>query len=113
MQQQLLFPIASKNTDPDTSRIAEERITVTGIRGKQSRQVYDLVVKHPGSTSRELAAFSSGELDRWQVARRLPDLQTSGMVRKGPVRKCKIDGTKAVTWWEFKAENDEDDDLPI
>jgi hypothetical protein len=47
-------------------------------------------------TSAELA--STGGLDRYMVARRLPDLNRDGLVSRGQARRCAITGRWAITW---------------
>jgi hypothetical protein len=98
--QGLLFegarPPIARNTDPISSHMAAREITLSGARGKQQRLALRVVIEHPGMTSRELAALCS--LDRYQMARRLPELEEAGLVAKGPVRQCKAGGRPAVTW---------------
>lgn len=63
-------PIA-RRTDPVSSHKAAERITRT-VRSEQKRRVLGAVRLYPGRTSRELAEQCG--LDRYMVARRLPEL---------------------------------------
>jgi hypothetical protein len=72
-------------------------MNATGKRGEQCRAALALVVAHPGKTSMELAAL--GTLDRYQLARRLPDLREIGRVRNGEDRVCTASGRLASTWW--------------
>ena len=92
------FPPATHRNDPATSRAAERAITDSGARQTQAEQVLELVRQVSGLTSAELAAYSV-TLDRWQVARRLPDLEANGLVRKGKVRRCTCTDKHSVTWW--------------
>lgn len=85
-----------RNTDPITSAIASDDIIATGARATQQRVTFDAVKKFPGSTSMELAAM--GGLDRYQLARRLPELERANLVCKGPAR-MQDSGRPAVTWW--------------
>jgi CRP-like cAMP-binding protein len=87
----------ARNTDPITSHLADCEVQVSGVRGKQQRRVLSAVVLFPGHTSRELSGFC--DLDRYQVARRLPELQALGVVKAGEIRKCKDGGKPSVTWW--------------
>jgi hypothetical protein len=90
-------PIARK-TDPDSSHLAAEEVTVSGRRDAQKEIVLVAVKKYIGATSAELAAHYG--FDRYMVARRLPDLEKDGDVAKGQeLRVCQISGRKAVTWW--------------
>ena len=88
-------PIA-RMSDPVTSRRAADQVTRSGRRGSQKRAVLELVRLWPGRTSAELAR--SGELDRYVVARRLPDLCRDGLVRRGDERMCSVTDNQAITW---------------
>jgi len=96
-QQTIEFPPASRKTDPATSALAEDEITSSGARARQVDRVYRLVQQNDGYTSAELAVM--GGVDRHMVARRLPDLQHKGLVKKGGQRQCEIRNRQAVTWW--------------
>lgn len=84
-----------RNTDPVTSRLAAEHMVVSGKLSNQHIETLKLVRANPGMTSEELAM--RGILDRYQLARRLPELERDGLVRKGPVRKS-AHGRMAHTW---------------
>jgi predicted HTH transcriptional regulator len=88
-------PLAA-SVDPATSHIAAHEITRTGLRGRQKKQVLEAVKRFPDRTSAELALTLN--LDRYAVARRLPDLMHDGLVEQGPARNCSVTGHKAVTW---------------
>lgn len=88
-------PIA-RRSDPVTSQEAARSITDSGVRGEQHRIVLDLVKHHPRSTSLELARH--GDIDRYIVARRLPELEKAGLVRKAEIRICRIGSRNALTW---------------
>ena len=89
------LPIA-RNTDPASSHIAAHEITYSGARTTQQIEAFQLVAAYPSHTSRELAYFS--ELDRYQMARRLSDLEHAGFVKKGPIRRDDTNQRMAVTW---------------
>jgi hypothetical protein len=89
-------PIARRK-DPASSRAAAEAITGSGERQRQTAEVLRLVRDHPGYTSLELTRFT--DLDRYQVARRLPELEQALAVRKGEIRPCNVGHRPAVTWW--------------
>ena len=91
------YPPATRATDPDTSRLAEAEITQTGKRGAQCEQVRQLVEAYPGRTSLELSHHS--DLDRYQISRRLADLEDADVVRKGEARACSWGRRQMVTWW--------------
>lgn len=87
----------ARATDPHTSHLAAAEIVASGARAEQQRQVLTAVRAMPGSTSAELAqAF---ELDRYTVARRLPEIERSGAIRRGDARRCDANGRTALTWW--------------
>lgn len=86
---------AARNTDPQSSHIAAENITKSGRRVGQQAQVAQLVRLSPGSTSAELSRKTK-KLDRYQIARRLPELKG---VRKGVPRHCGISKQLCETWW--------------
>lgn len=92
---------AARATDPATSHLAAEAITASGARDAQQQLAAEVVQKHPGHTSNELAGFC--DLDRYALARRLPECATAGAVRRGPARLCRVSGRSAVTWWPVDA----------
>lgn len=87
----------ARRTDPLSSHEAAQEMTRSGIRQSQRDQILRLVTHRGGETSAELAQYAS--LDRYVVARRLPELQAERLVKKGPIRKCRVSGRRAVTWW--------------
>lgn len=88
---------AARNSDPVTSHQAADHITRSGKRGQQQAQAIAAVKAFPGLTSFELAMRT--DIDRYVMARRLPECVTAGAVRKGPARTCSITGRQALTWW--------------
>jgi len=95
---QLNYPPASHRNDPHTSRQAEAAITESGARQTQAELVLDLVRRHGGLTSAELS-LKTLTLDRSQIARRLPDLESNGLVQKGGARQCTVTRKSSVVWW--------------
>jgi len=86
---------ASRNTDPSTSHDAETFVNQSGRRDIQQQKVIKLVKDFPCRTASELSSVS--DLDRYQIQRRLSDLD--GLkVRKDKARRCKKTGRTAVTW---------------
>jgi len=82
--------------DPSTSkRAAAYYLAGDGFETDCGR-VYRALVADPGTTSAELAARAN--LDRHLVAKRLPDLERGGLVKRGPTRECRVGGLQAVTW---------------
>lgn len=86
---------AARSTDPGTSHAAAESVTKSGVRAHQQRQVLAALREWPGCTSAELAQRAN--IDRYAVARRLPELVPTFAVQ-GPARRCAISGRPAVTW---------------
>ncbi len=97
---------AARKTDPDTSHEAAERVTKSGVRSAQARQVFHLVcAAHrrgmTDATSRELSELPEAEevgLDRWKIARRLPELEERKLVQRGQKRACRAGEGRAVPW---------------
>lgn len=89
-------PIARK-TDPQTSHQAAKAFTDSGKRHGQCLEIFELVRRWPRRTSAELAHISE-KFDRYQIARRLPDLERAGLVRKGIARECRVNKTQAHEW---------------
>jgi hypothetical protein len=89
----------ARRTDPITSHLAAEHAEQTGTISRQQTIVAELVCRHPGNTSAELAWSEDAKgLDRYAIARRLPELERLGLVRKGEPRICSESGRLAVTW---------------
>jgi len=88
-------PIA-REKDPESSHLAAAEVTETGTREGQLRAVLDAVRSHPGKTSRELTRYC--RLDRYAIARRLPELEAAGAVARGEMRTCTVGNREAITW---------------
>ena len=86
---------ASRITDPETSHLAEDEINRTGTRAEQQRQTLAALREHPDTTSAELAALA--DLDRYMVARRLPELAPV-YAQRGEKRTCRKSHRPAITW---------------
>ena len=91
----------ARHTDPPTSHAAAAHVETSGVAASQREAVLDLVRRFPGCTSAELVG---GGLDRYQLARRLPELEHRGLVRKGPQALCRVMGRQAITWWPVEAQ---------
>lgn len=101
-------PPAHHTDDPDSSREALDVHESSGQRAHNQRLVYSLVKSLSGSTAVELWANApehvQGQLKEMQeIRRRLCDLERKGLVQKGPIRPCRVRGTKQVTWVPFAA----------
>lgn len=88
---------AARSTDPGTSHEAAAHVTLTGARAKQQALAVSAVEQYPGLTSLELARRTS--MDRYVLARRLPECEEGGAVRRGQERRCSVSGRTAITWW--------------
>jgi len=88
---------AARTNDPITSHLAAEKVTSSGKRHTNMLAVIDAVCMHPGLTSAELAQYTP--LDRYEVARRLPEAERTHAVVKGEKRQCTMTGNTATTWW--------------
>lgn len=79
-QQPLDFAPRARRTDPLSSHAAADRAERSGSIGRQAARVLEALRATPGLTSGELAARHG--LDRYMVARRCPDLERAGKVRR-------------------------------
>jgi CRP-like cAMP-binding protein len=98
----LVTTLPVRRYDPETSHQAAREITASGLRATQARKVLAAVAAHPGRTSAELAELAG--LSRYTTARRLPELEAHGLVRRGPARRSvtsdpATDGALGLTWW--------------
>ena len=87
----------SRRSDPQTSDMAGQKLKRSGHWRGQKRNVFEVLRKHPGSTSAELAEIMG--VDRYMTARRLPDLERAGMVKRGRIRACTMTKSCCITWW--------------
>lgn len=105
MQQRTLFDDQStrgmhRKTDPETSRTAAAEVVTTGTASSQRSILLSTVRAMPGQTSDEYGALiDCGPQSRHIAARRLPELASAGLVRRGESRQSTLSGRKAVTWW--------------
>jgi hypothetical protein len=92
-----LWSDVARTSDPWTSHAAGVKVTQDGTRARQSREAVESVHKTPGHTSAELASIHG--LDRYAVARRLPEVERAGFVLRGTAKTCTVTGRAALTWW--------------
>ena len=85
--------------DPQTSQQAAERLRESGRLGAQQRAVLEALRRCNGATHAELGAFMG--LHWLTPARRLPELERAGLVRKGEPRICRVKGSRCTTWWSI------------
>lgn len=86
-------PVA-RNSDPATSHEAARKVRPS--RATQQRTILAGVEQFPNHTSAELAERLG--LDRYVVARRLPELRSALKVQNGEARVCLETGNRAITW---------------
>lgn len=87
----------ARTADPSSSHEAADHIVGSGLQAQQHSLAASAVRKHPGLTSLELARACG--LDRFMLARRLPEVERQGLIRRGIVRKCSAsNGRSGVTW---------------
>ena len=92
-----VHPPAARNTDPHSSHDAAEHVTLSGARARQQALAVTAVEQYPGHTSLELA--QRAHMDRYMLARRLPEVERIEAVRRGQERRCSVSGRLACTWW--------------
>lgn len=73
-----------------------KQISNEGIR-KQQSQVLKLVGKRP-VTAGQLTVRAKGKLDRYQISRRLPELEEKGKVVRDGRCKCPVVGSWMWMW---------------
>lgn len=87
----------SRTTDPQSSHDAIAALEASGELGKQHRRALEAVRRNNGMTSKHLAQLTG--LDRHMLGRRLPELERSGLVKRGPMVKGEEGRAEGVTWW--------------
>ena len=86
----------ARHADPESSHAAARELVKSGRGLAQRAEVLEALTRYGSCTSRELA-FKSG-LDRYTIARRLPELERSHVVYKSGQRQCSTNGRLAVVW---------------
>ena len=86
--------VNARNTDPFTSHLAGYDIEASSKAHNQRVIAFAAVKANPGLTSKELSQHC--ELDRYQLARRLPEITG---VKQGSKRYCTIGDNLCCTWW--------------
>lgn len=87
---------AARASDPETSHKAAREITAAGVRQAQQQRALAAVRAFPHRTSQEIA--EAAHLDRYELARRLPELRTAGLVENPRTKRCSVTGKTALTW---------------
>jgi len=91
----------ARNTDHVSSHEAADDIQSSGKLAQQKAVVLNALRMFQESrgpaTSAELAKHY--EMDRYMVAKRLPDLEKQGLVQKcAEMKKCPVGGKRATAW---------------
>lgn len=93
------FPRA-RATDARSSHEAAAALEASGKDRLQAERVLAALRKYPNSTSAELAR--SARLNRYEVARRLPELHAAGLAsRYDPAAitaPCAVSGKRVIRW---------------
>lgn len=87
----------ARRSDPETSHEAARKVEKSGKAETHRKIILKCVREYEGRTSAEIAWIL--DMDRHAVARRLPELEKSGQVRKGETRKSFTNGSMMVTWY--------------
>ena len=107
MEQRTLFdmgnPPATHATDPESSRVAEQRHTECGRRDAHSKLVLKMVKNFPARTAVELWEFADEAqkkalVELQEVRRRLTDLAARGLVVQCGEKICSVRGSLQVMW---------------
>jgi len=83
-----------RHSDPGSSEAAGLKVEGTGRAARQRQQALRAVWEHPGHTSKELAQLTG--MDRYALARRLPELLRTGCVERTEDGECR--------WWGVEKE---------
>jgi hypothetical protein len=90
----------ARRSDPRSSHDAAAQVERNGVAGFQATQVLAAVSLWPNSTSHELADVA--HMDRYAIARRLPELAAQGLVRRvdphADTVACRVSGKRVCRW---------------
>ncbi len=87
----------ARSTDSSGSHDAAAHLVRSGAHVAQKDRTAADVRRHPGMTSMQLARETG--MDRYMVARRLPDLAKESRVFRGAKALCPISNITVSTWW--------------
>ena len=76
-------PPLFRTSDPETSKVAARKAAASGILASQEVTILRIVKANEGSTAKQIAVLSGGEMDQVQVSRRLAGMIAKRMVRYG------------------------------
>jgi hypothetical protein len=84
---------------PITSRMARERHERSGKAQTHRDRCLAFIRRYPAKTSAEVSrALARYGIDRWEAARRLPELIDLGLARQFSMRRCSVCKSDCVTW---------------
>jgi len=87
----------ARRGDPETSLEAARKIVSSGTDAAQCERVLEALRRYPNHTSADLAKLCG--MDRYIVARRLPELQAAGLARIGGKTLSHSTGKSGMAWW--------------
>lgn len=92
-----MLGVRARHTDPESSAMADAEHKATGKRERNLDRALRLIARHPGMTTRELAALDGW--CRYETARRCADLKRLGLAtHSSQPRECHAGGRPAVAW---------------
>jgi DNA-binding MarR family transcriptional regulator len=87
----------ARATDPVSSHAAANN--VASFAAIHYAAILSLLKEHPKSTASELAQYT--HLDRYQIGRRMKELEKRGHIQRVAIRTCSV-GNRIATSWELK-----------
>lgn len=91
----------SHRDDPETSHEAARKLSQSGRLTGQRRAVLEALRQCNGATHAELGEAMGVH---WLTpARRLPELERIGLVRRGEPRLCRVKGSRCTAWFAEEA----------
>jgi hypothetical protein len=89
---------SARTTDPVSSHVAGQ--DAANFATIHYTEILRLLEQYPNQTAQELATHSN--LDRYQIGRRLKELEKRGQINRVAIRTCTV-GNRIATTWELKA----------
>jgi predicted ArsR family transcriptional regulator len=93
----------ARASDPESSHAAAAEHLASGANAAQRAACLAVMRTDSGLTSDEIAEAAG--LERHAAARRLPELERDGLVRRGPIRLSMVGGRSGVTWTLVEPKN--------
>jgi predicted ArsR family transcriptional regulator len=92
----------ARATDPATSREAAANAVASGSVARHHARILAALARLDGLTSEEVAAEAG--IDRHAAGRRMKELETAGLIRRGESRRSARSGRNGQTWWLVRRE---------